>query len=228
MSAGSGSPARPRKTNGPVSEAGFVLDVRNLGRRPGTLRELRRTVTDHERLGLDLIAIPADAEVELDLQLQAVSEGVLVTGTASGPTVGECSRCLEPFDDQVEIRLTELFAYPDSNTEKTTEDAEVYRMEDDLVDLEPVVLDAIGLELPLQPLCSPDCAGLCPECGVRMAIAGPDHGHEILDPRWAKLAKFATDAPGTGDPAEGSTTQDPTAAAASSDAGVVSENQEEK
>lgn len=205
MSAGSGSPTRPRKTNGPVSEAGFVLDVRNLGRRAGTMRGLRRTVTDHGRLGLDLIAIPADAEVELDLQMQAVSEGVLITGTASAPTAGECSRCLEPFDDQVEIRLTELFAYPDSTTEQTTEDAEVYRMEDDLVDLEPVILDAIGLELPLQPLCSPDCAGLCPECGVRMAIAGPDHGHEILDPRWAKLAKFATDEPGTGDPAEGST-----------------------
>ncbi|UGT56901.1 YceD family protein [Nocardia asteroides] len=227
MSAGSGSPSRPHKTHGPVSDAGFVLDVRSLGRRPGTMRELRRTVTDHERLGLDLIAIPADAAVELDLQLQAVSEGVLVTGTVSGPTVGECSRCLEPFDDQVEIRLTELFAYPDSTTEQTTEDDEVYRMEDDLIDLEPVILDAIGLELPLQPLCTPDCAGLCPECGVRMAIAGPDHGHEILDPRWAKLANFAAEAPGTGDPAEGSTTPDRSAPVAN-DAHVASENTEEK
>ncbi|MFE7719388.1 YceD family protein [Nocardia rhizosphaerihabitans] len=227
MPAASGSPSRPHKTSGPVSDAGFVLDVRSLGRRPGTMRELRRTVTDHARLGLDLIAIPADAAVELDLQLQAVSEGVLVTGTASGPTVGECSRCLEPFDDQVEIRLTELFAYPDSTTEQTTEDDEVYRMEDDLIDLEPVILDAIGLELPLQPLCTPDCAGLCPECGVRMAIAGPDHGHEILDPRWAKLASFAAEAPGTGDPAEGSTTPDRSAPVAN-DADVVSENTEEK
>ncbi|MFJ2839094.1 MULTISPECIES: YceD family protein [Nocardia] len=227
MPAASGSPSRPHKTSGPVSDAGFVLDVRSLGRRPGTMRELRRTVTDHERLGLDLIAIPADAAVELDLQLQAVSEGVLVTGTASGPTVGECSRCLEPFDDQVEIRLTELFAYPDSTTEQTTEDDEVYRMEDDLIDLEPVILDAIGLELPLQPLCTPDCAGLCPECGVRMAIAGPDHGHEILDPRWAKLASFAAEAPGTGDPAEGSTTPDRSAPVAN-DAHVASENTEEK
>lgn len=227
MPAASGSPSRPHKTSGPVSDAGFVLDVRSLGRRPGTMRELRRTVTDHERLGLDLIAIPADAAVELDLQLQAVSEGVLVTGTASGPTVGECSRCLEPFDDQVEIRLTELFAYPDSATEQTTEDDEVYRMEDDLIDLEPVILDAIGLELPLQPLCTPDCAGLCPECGVRMAIAGPDHGHEILDPRWAKLASFAAEAPGTGDPAEGSTTPDRSAPVAN-DAHVASENTEEK
>lgn len=227
MSAGSASNARPRKANGPVSDAGFVLDVRSLGRRPGTLRELRRTVTDHGRLGLDLIAIPADAAVELDLQLQAVSEGVLVTGTVSGPTTGECSRCLESFEDRVEIGLTELFAYPDSTTEQTTEDDEVYRMEDDLIDLEPVILDAIGLELPLQPLCTPDCAGLCPECGVRMAVAGPDHGHEILDPRWAKLANFTAETPGTGDPAEGSTPRDQSAPAADS-AVVASENQEEK
>ncbi|WP_188827874.1 YceD family protein [Nocardia camponoti] len=229
MSAGSGSPSRQRSTNnGPVSDAGFVLDVRSFGRRPGTMRELHRTATEHERLGLDLIAIPANAEVELDLQLQAVSEGVLVTGTASGPTAGECSRCLEPFTDHVDIHLTELFAYPDSTTEQTTTDDEAYRMVDDLIDLEPVILDAIGLELPLQPLCTPDCAGLCPECGVRMAIAGSDHGHEILDPRWAKLASFGSDAPGTGDPAEGSTNPNHPAASASDDAESRSENLEEK
>ncbi|SLJ82547.1 putative metal-binding protein, possibly nucleic-acid binding protein [Mycobacteroides abscessus subsp. abscessus] len=73
-------------------------------------------------------------------------------------------------------------------------------MQDDLIDLEPLIVDAIGLELPLQPLCSEDCPGLCPQCGVRMAIAGSEHRHEILDPRWAGLAKFATGSPGTGGP----------------------------
>ncbi|WP_067846348.1 YceD family protein [Nocardia lijiangensis] len=200
MPARSGSASRPRAASHRKTDAGFVLDTRSLGRRPGTMRELQRTVTTTERLGLDLIYIPEQAEVELDLQLQAVSEGVLVTGAVSAPTAGECSRCLEPFTDEVQIQLTELFAYPDSTTEQTTEDDEVYRMDDDLIDLEPVVVDAIGLELPLQPLCTPDCAGLCPECGVRMAIAGSDHGHEILDPRWAGLAKFAPESPGNGSP----------------------------
>lgn len=196
MSAGSASRSRTASRREP--DAAFVLDVRSLGRRAGTLRELRRTVTTKDRIGLDLIAIPAGAEVELDLQLQAVSEGVLVTGTASGRAEGDCSRCLEPFTDDVSIRITELFAYPDSATEQTTEDDEVYRMVDDTIDLEPVVVDAVGLELPLQPLCAPDCAGLCPECGVRMAIAGSDHAHEILDPRWAGLAKFTNESPGSG------------------------------
>ncbi|MFF0545290.1 YceD family protein [Nocardia thailandica] len=228
MSAGSGPSSRPRSASAPVPDAGFVLDVRSLGRRPGTLRELRRTVTTDERMGLDLIAIPAGAAVDLDLQLQAVSEGVLVTGTVSAPTEGECSRCLEPFTDRVELRLTELFAYPDSTTEQTTEDDEVYRMVDDLIDLEPVILDAIGLELPLQPLCTPDCAGLCPECGVRMAIAGSDHGHEILDPRWAGLANFVPGSPGStsGATADGAT---PTRTAHEADAAdVAGETPEEK
>jgi uncharacterized protein len=133
---------------------------------------------------------------------------VLVTGTLEAPVTGECSRCLEPFTDTVRLSLTELFAYPHSATDQTSSEDEVYRMSDDLIDLEPLVVDQLGVELPLQPLCSPDCAGLCPECGVRMAIAGSDHGHEILDPRWAGLANFASGSPGSGSPDEGAATGD--------------------
>lgn len=194
MSATSGSHARRH-----VDDAGFVLDTRSLGRRPGSLREVRRTVTTPERIGLDLIAIPAGSDIELDLRLQAVSEGVLVTGTLSAPLAGECARCLEPFADDIALSLTELFAYPDSATEQTTEEDEVYRLVDDHIDLEPVLIDAVGLALPLRPLCSPDCPGLCSECGIRLAIAESDHHHEILDPRWAGLAaKFADSSPGDG------------------------------
>ncbi|WP_063065016.1 YceD family protein [Nocardia violaceofusca] len=193
MSAQSGPGSRRRQT-----DADFVLDTRSLGRAPGSIRQVHRVVTASEKIGLDLIAIPAGAEIDLDLTLQAVSEGVLVTGSVSAPIEGECSRCLESFTDDLELEITELFAYPDSATEQTTEEDEIYRLVDDMIDIEPVVTDAVGLELPLQPLCEPDCAGLCPECGVRMAIAGPDHTHEILDPRWAGLAKFASETPGTG------------------------------
>ncbi|GAA5057116.1 YceD family protein [Nocardia callitridis] len=208
MSARSDSASRSRTAARREPDAAFVLDVRSLGRRAGTQREVRRTLTTADRIGLDLAAIPQGAEVDLDLRLQAVSEGVLVTGSATGPVEGECSRCLESFTDEVEIQLTELFAYPDSVTEQTTEDDEVYRMLDDTIDLEPVVVDAVGLALPLQPLCTPDCAGLCPECGVRTASVGPDHAHEILDPRWAGLANFATESPGNGTPESGAAVPD--------------------
>jgi len=208
MPAGSGSTSRSHAAQRREPDAAFVLDVRSLGRRPGTMKELRRTAVAADRLGLEMIALPEGAEVELDLRLQAVSEGVLVTGTVTAPTAGECSRCLEPFTDSQELYLTELFAYPDSATEQTTEDDEVYRLVDDTVDLEPVIIDQLGLELPLQPLCTPDCAGLCPECGVRMAIAGSDHGHEILDPRWAGLAKFAPESSGSAGPDTGAAEPD--------------------
>jgi uncharacterized protein len=208
MSAGSGSTSRSGAAAHRNPDAFFVLDTRSLSRRPGTMQKVRRTVATKDRMGLDLIAIPAGSEVELDVQLQAVSEGVLVTGTVTAPTAGECGRCLDPFSGEVELNLTELFAYPDSATEQTTDDDEIHRLVDDTIDLEPVIIDAIGLELPLQPLCSQDCAGLCPECGVRMAIAGSDHGHEILDPRWAGLANFATESPRSGSPDSGAATPD--------------------
>jgi len=171
-----------------------VLDTVKLGRRPGSMRTVERVVTAPQRIGLDLIAIEEGSEIDLDLRLEAVSEGVLVTGSLRANTVGECSRCLEPFSDAVDLTLTELFAYPDSTTEETTEEGEVYHVVDDEIDLEPVVIDAVGLALPLQPLCSDDCQGLCPECGVRLAIAESGHGHDILDPRWAGLAaKFGVE-----------------------------------
>ena len=169
-------------------DAGFVLDVRSLGRRAGTMKEIQRRVAAPSRIGPDLIAIPEGGEIDLDLRLEAVSEGVLVSGTVRAEVVGECARCLESFQDSLELPITELFAYPDSATEQTTEEGEVYRVVDEHVDLEPAVVDAVVLGLPLQPLCSEDCPGLCAECGVRLAIAGTEHRHEILDPRWAGLA----------------------------------------
>ncbi|EFG73923.1 putative ACR, COG1399 [Mycobacterium parascrofulaceum ATCC BAA-614] len=165
----------------------MTIDITRLGRRPGAMVTLRETVPSPARIGLDMIAIEAGAPLELDLQVQSVSEGVLVTGTVDAPTVGECSRCLTPVDGRVQVRLTELFAYPDSTTEATTEEDEVGHIVDDTIDLEQSIIDAVGLELPFSPVCTPDCPGLCPECGVSLA-AEPGHHHDRIDPRWAKLA----------------------------------------
>lgn len=180
--------ARRHSSQHPDRDSGLVLDVLSLGRRPGSMRTVHEVVPAPVRIGLDAIAIEEGTDVELDLRLEAVSEGVLVTGTVRADTVGECSRCLEPFEDSVELYLTELFAYPNSVTEQTTDEDEVYRLVDDTIDLGPVIVDTVGLELPLRPLCSDDCAGLCPECGIRLAIAESGHGHERMDPRWAGLA----------------------------------------
>ena len=149
------------------------------------------TVPSPSRIGLDLIGVDEGAPLQLDLRIESVSEGVLVTGTVSATTSGECARCLTPITGEVEIDLTELFAYPDSATDETTEADEIGRVggsgQPDTVDLEQPIIDAIGLALPLSPLCGPDCAGLCPQCGVPLATAEPGHHHDQIDPRWAKL-----------------------------------------
>ena len=166
----------------------LVFDVSRLGRRPGSMITVSETVPSPSRIGLDLIAIQPGADIDLDLRFEAVSEGVLVSGPVRAATSGECSRCLGPVTGEVEIHLTELFAYPDSLTESTTEADEVGHVVDSCVDLEQPIIDAVGLLLPFAPLCSPDCPGLCPQCGVALVSAEPGHHHDQIDPRWAKLA----------------------------------------
>jgi uncharacterized protein len=175
-----------RVQRGPRSP--FVLDVSQLGRRPGSMQEIHQTVTAPSRIGVALAGIEQGAPVDLDLRLESVSEGVLVTGTVSAPTVEECARCLTTIAGDVEFDLTELYAYPDSATEATTEEDEVGHVVDDTVDLEQPIVDAVGLALPFSPLCTDDCLGLCADCGVRLADAEQGHGHEKIDPRWAKLS----------------------------------------
>ncbi len=166
--------------------APFVIDTRALGRRPGSMREESRTVPAPADLGVEMVSVPEGADIELDYRLEAVMEGVLVSGTARAPLTGECARCLEPITSSIEVDFQELFVYPDTRSGESAEEDE-RRLEGDLIDLEPVVRDAMVLALPLSPLCRDDCPGLCSECGVRLADAEPDHRHEAVDPRWAAL-----------------------------------------
>jgi uncharacterized protein len=167
--------------------APLVLDTRELGRRPGSQREVSRTVPAPADLGIEVLGVPEGSPVELDLRLEAVMEGVLVTGTASADLAGECVRCLEPISDEIEVRFQELFVYDDQDVDPD-EELEVSTLQDDLVDLEPLLRDAVVLALPFQPLCSEDCPGLCTTCGARLAD-DPDHAHdEPVDPRWAALS----------------------------------------
>ncbi len=164
-----------------------MLDTRELGRRPGSQREVVRSVPAPADLGIEVLRVPEGAPVEVDLRIEAVMEGVLVTGTARAGLEGECARCLEPISDEIEVRFQELFVYDDREVDPD-EELEVSRLWDDLVDLEPLLRDAVVLALPFQPLCQDDCPGLCAECGARLAD-DPDHTHgEPVDPRWAALA----------------------------------------
>ncbi|MEV7123246.1 MULTISPECIES: YceD family protein [Kitasatospora] len=182
----------------------LVFDTHELGRRPGSLRKVSRTLEAPAELGVaDVIGVPEKSEIKLELRLESVVEGVLVTGTAEAHVTGECSRCLEPLEDDLEVDFQELYYYPESEErhraiagddfDEESED-ETYRLEGDLFDLQPVLRDAVVLALPLQPVCQDDCLGLCSECGARLSD-DPSHHHDAADPRWAALQGLSA-APG--------------------------------
>ncbi|MGK5112145.1 YceD family protein [Geodermatophilus sp. CPCC 205506] len=189
------------------------VDLRELGRRAGSMLELQRTLPAPGDWRVELIGVPAGADVRLRLRLESVMEGVLVSGEVEVPVAGSCARCLEPIEDTLELDVQELFAYAGSTTEATSEEDEVRTVEADHIDLEPMVRDLVVLSLPLAPTCDEDCAGLCADCGQRLDDLPADHTHEVLDPRWAGLAerfgappadRFASEpgTPGTDNPEE--------------------------
>jgi uncharacterized protein len=165
----------------------LVVDTTKLPRQPGATRALKRVIPAPADLGLELISVPTGSDVELDLMLTSVSEGVYVSGSVRGSLTGECGRCLGEISESFDVSIAELFAYEDSTTEETTDEDEVGRMHGDLLDLEPALRDAVVLALPLVPLCDEDCSGLCVECGGRLDDLPEDHAHEAPDPRWSAL-----------------------------------------
>ena len=188
------------RTNAP--RGALVFDMRTLGRQAGSAKAQQLTVPAPDDMRLELARVPVGADMQLDVRFEAVTEGVLVTGSATAPLAGECARCLAPLATTVAVSFTELYRYTrdrhdqrDRSDENTGQDDEELYLDGDLLDLEPVLRDAVVLALPMSPLCREDCPGLCVECGVPLADAGPGHGHEDApDPRWAGLMQFGNEA----------------------------------
>ncbi|MET7613119.1 MULTISPECIES: DUF177 domain-containing protein [Streptomyces] len=178
----------------------LVIDTHELGRRPGAMQRLTREVDAPRDLGIEgVVGVPEGAPLELDLRLESVMEGVLVTGTARASAKGECVRCLEPVGLELEADFQEMFSYPDADDrgrviaepgDDAEDDEDRQYIEDGLIDLEPLLRDAVVLALPMQPVCQDDCQGLCSACGARLTD-DPDHHHDAVDIRWAALQGLA-------------------------------------
>jgi uncharacterized protein len=158
------------------------VDISELLRKPGTSRQLQFT-EEIQGLGLDLARVkPA---LGFDLRLDGLVEGVLVSGRVNGAYAFECSRCLGTFEKPFEVELDEVLAYegqPGAERE--------YQIEGDHAHLEPVVRDAVILAMPLNPLCRPDCKGLCPVCGADRNAGDCGHRAERTDLRWEPLSQL--------------------------------------
>ncbi|MBT1545237.1 DUF177 domain-containing protein [Curtobacterium flaccumfaciens] len=169
----------------------YALRVRDLAHRPGEMREHSLDIEVPDAMGAGLIAVRQGAELRIDVRLEGLHEGVLVSGHASADATGECSRCLIDISEPIEVDFAELFAYDAS------EDFDFF-VRDDHVDTEQVVRDAVVLSLPFQPVCRPDCPGLDPVTGERLADLGEQPARQVLDPRWAALSAIELDGSAAG------------------------------
>lgn len=176
----------------------FLFNCVDLPRRAGEMKEYELTFDVHERVGTPVLGVEKDEPIDVDLRIQSVSEGVLASGTVAALLIGECTRCLEPIELDVEQQFTELYRYENEKKgRKNSKEIDVQdededlHMDGDFIDLEFAIRDALLLDLPINPLCDPDCEGLCPGCGLKMAELPQDHAHEQHDIRWAGLENWA-------------------------------------
>lgn len=195
----SGNPGRERK-----DEGAFILNIHELPRRAGEMREYALDIDAPFRIGIPLIAVPEGDLIELDARCESVTEGVLVTADIFAIAIGECIRCLDPVELEIERKIQELYRYQptddkgkrvskgdkrkDEEMEGDLEEVDILYIEGDQANLEIPILDAIILSLPVNPLCDEECLGLCPDCGEKWENLPEEHSHGASDIRWAGLA----------------------------------------
>ncbi len=155
------------------------VNVRDLLERPGSARTLR-LAEPVEGLTTEIAEVPADEPVRLEVRLESLVEGILVTGPVTCRFEFRCARCLRPSSDRFEVEVTELFRHH-------PEEEDDYPIGDGAIDLEPMVRDAVLLSMPFSPLCRPECLGLCERCGGDRNL-GECSCPPRVDPRWAPLA----------------------------------------
>jgi uncharacterized protein len=186
------TPQSVAKMSKHVTSPSLAVNVRELLQRPGAHKHvvLRAPLPD---LGTPVASVPPDSPVTVDAEIESVVEGLLVTGTVAATAVVSCVRCLRDVEHEVAVQVRELFALdPDDS-----EDEGYALLPDDRLPLDTMARDAIVLALPAFPLCRPDCAGLCPECGADRNTRDCGHGGSgATDPRWAALAGLRLDPEG--------------------------------
>jgi uncharacterized protein len=194
-----------------VTEPALAVSVRELLQKPGAHKHvvLRAPLAD---LATPVASVPSESPVTVDCEVESVVEGLLVTGRVGTTAVLHCVRCLRQVDQDLQVDVRELFAIDP----REDQDEGYSVLADDRLPLDTMARDALVLAFPAFPLCRPDCAGLCPECGADRNADGfarhqnsgipngdpaadlgdartrlGDCGHDgtgATDPRWAALA----------------------------------------
>lgn len=159
------------------------VNALELLRQPGATRSI---VVDVPGSPLDVVHDRLGGDVGVDVVLEALNDGIAVTGAVRAPWSGACRRCLRTVERTVVADVDELY-------QREVTDDEAYPIEHDQLDLAPMVRQLVLLELDDDPLCRPDCAGLCPVCGVDRNTTACDCETSVRDERWSALDGLVLD-----------------------------------
>ncbi|MFZ9100390.1 MAG: YceD family protein [Candidatus Planktophila sp.] len=178
----------------------FLLNIHELSRRAGEMKEYELDIEAPTRIGVPLIGVPEGDVIEADIRVESVTEGVLLSAEIYTVAHGECIRCLDTVEQVIDRKIQELYRYEPTNDKgrkKRREEDDIdldaedeLQMEGDIMNLEIPIIDAIILALPVNPLCDEECMGLCPDCGEKWESLPEDHSHGAVDARWAGLASL--------------------------------------
>ena len=178
---------------GGIEPGSFRVSLTHLPRRPGNMWEADLEFVAPPELEVGMAKVAPASKMPAQIRIESVLDGVLVNLDFDFEVEAECARCLEPVMWTDHSRVTELFLYEETDSrgrvvqacDDASEELTFFYVQDDAVDLLDSVRDAIVLDLPLSPLCRPDCLGICPQCGDK--FEGVPHDHATTDRRWSAL-----------------------------------------
>lgn len=166
----------------------LVVNSLELLRRPGSEKLI---VVDVPPADVDLgdeERLVADSQVSVQLTCESTTDAVVVSGVVEVSTRGVCRRCLREVEGELSIGVHETY-------QETRTDPDAFPIENDQIDLRPMIRESILLDVPEAPLCRPDCPGLCPVCGADLSTESCSCELETLDPRWSVLSELRDSLP---------------------------------
>ncbi len=190
-----------------TEDSPWAVSVAQVASRPGQSKEIDATFPAPSGIGDEIVGVDEGTDVSVVGSFDSIVDGLILNARISAPVHAECTRCLKPIQRDWTVNVTSFFPYEDKSAagkggkagkNGKEEEVDIIAGEDEAkdtyplldggawADLEALLRDTLVEELPLQPLCKPDCKGLCSQCGIDLN-ENPDHQHDMTDIRFAAL-----------------------------------------
>ena len=191
-----------------IEDSPWAVSVAQVASRAGQSKPIDATFPAPSGIGDEIVGVDEGADVQVVGSFDSIVDGLILSARINAPVHAECTRCLRPIQRDWDMNVTAFFPYEDKSAGKggsgrnggkaAEEEIDIVAGEDESedtyplleggswADLEALLRDTLVEELPLQPLCKPDCKGLCSQCGIDLNEQ-PDHRHDVTDIRFAAL-----------------------------------------